>query len=548
MGCTRVRLSERRVAYRWYLEEDDSVRVLVSDPIADSGLSLLREEHPVDVRTGLSEDELVDVIGDYDALVVRSGTKVVARVIAAAERLQVIGRAGVGIDNIDIDAATERGILVVNAPDGNTVAAAEHTIALLMSIARNVPQADASLRARRWERKLLIGVEVAGKTLGVVGLGRIGREVSRRGRGLGMRVVAHDPYTSGAVAATVGAELHDRLDDVLAAADFLTVHVPLSPATRGLIGQRELALMKPSARVINVARGGVVDEGALLAALQEGRLAGAALDVFADEPPFDNPLLGLANVVVTPHLGASTHEAQIAVSVDVARQVLDILAGKPAAHPVNAPMIPPETQAQLLPFCELARKIGRMAVQLVDTRLSRARITYAGQLATTNTDPLRALVIQGLLQEVSDRRITLVNANLVARSHGLHLVEEKTDDAGDFSNLITLTVGDDGRERVLSGVVVRDTPHIVRIDHYWIDFVPQGYQLLIYHTDRPGMIGDVGQLTGRADINIAAMTVGRLQPRGEALMLLTLDEYVPPEVQARIVALEDIRAVRMLET
>jgi len=253
-------------------------------------------------------------------------------------------------------------------------------------------------------------------------------------------------------------------------------------------------------------------------------------------------------VVVTPHLGASTREAQIAVAVDVAQQVLNVLAGKPAAHPVNAPLIPPETQARLLPFLELARKMGRMAVQLVDTRLSRARITYAGNLADMNTDSLRAVVIQGLLQQASDRRITLVNANIVARSHGLLLVEEKTHDSGDFPNLITLSFTDDGRERVLSGIVVRGTPHVVRIDQYWVDFVPEGYQLLIYHTDRPGMIGDVGQMTGAADINIAAMSVGRLRPRGEALMLLTLDEFVPPDVQARIEALEDIRAVCMLES
>jgi D-3-phosphoglycerate dehydrogenase len=524
------------------------MRVLVSDPIAEGGLSLLREQCAVDVRVALSEDELVGEIGRYDALVVRSGTRVGARVIDAADRLQVIGRAGVGIDNIDIEAATEKGILVVNAPDGNTVAAAEHTVALLLSAARNVPQAHALLKQMRWERKRMMGVEVAGKTLGVVGLGRIGREVARRGRGLGMRVLAYDPYTTATVASTVGAELRDHLDEVLAAADFLTVHVPLSPATRGLIGGRELGLLKTGAWVINVARGGIVDEDALGTALRQGTIAGAALDVFVSEPPFDSPLLELPNVVVTPHLGASTREAQIAVAMDVARQVLDVLSGRPAAHPVNAPLIPPETQAQLLPFCRLARKLGRMAVQLVDTRLSRARVTYAGNLAQTNTDSLRALVIQGLLQDVSDRRITLVNANLVARSHGLVLVEEKTDDAGDFSNLITLSFTDDGRDRVLSGIVVRDTPHIVRIDTYWMDFVPQGYQLLIYHKDRPGMIGDVGRLTGEADINIAAMTVGRLQPRGEALMLLTLDEYVPPEVQARIEALEDISAVRLLES
>jgi D-3-phosphoglycerate dehydrogenase len=502
----------------------------------------------VDVRTGLSEDELVDVIGEYDALVVRSGTKVVARVIEAAKRLQVIGRAGVGVDNIDVNAATERGILVVNAPDGNTVAAAEHTVALLMSLARNIPQADASLRERRWERSRLMGIEVAGKTLGVVGLGRIGRQVARRGRGLGMRVLAHDPYTSSGVASTVGADLRDRLDEVLAEADFLSVHVPLSPTTRGLIGARELAAMKPSAYVINVARGGIVEEDALAESLSEGRLAGAALDVFEDEPPFESPLLDLPNVVVTPHLGASTREAQVAVSVDVAHQIVDILAGKPAAHPVNAPLIPPETQAQILPYCGLATKLGRIAMQLVDTRLSSVRITYAGQLATMNTDPLRALLIQGLLQDVSDMRITLVNASIVARNHGLQVVEEKTDEAGDFSNVVTLSFDDDGRQRVLSGIVVRDTPHIVRIDQYWLDFVPRGYQLLIYHKDRPGMIGDVGQLTGRADINIAAMSVGRLERRGEALMLLSLDETVPAEVQSRIEGLADIRAVRMIES
>ena len=524
------------------------MKVLVTDPIAEDGLALLRSEFSVDVRTGLPEDELAGVIGEYDALVVRSGTKVTARIIDEADRLQVIGRAGVGVDNIDVDAATERGILVINAPDGNTVAAAEHTIALLMALARHIPEGDASLRDRRWDRKRLMGIEIAGKTLGVVGLGRIGREVARRGRGLGMRVLVYDPYTSNAVAGTIGAELCDRLEDMLVQADFITVHVPLTAATRHLIGERELAMTKPTARLINAARGGIVDEEALLRALDNGQLAGAALDVFVEEPPFDSPLLDHAKVVVTPHLGASTREAQVAVAVDVARQVLDILSGKPAAHPVNAPLIPPETQAQLLPFYELARKLGRIAMQMVDTRLSRVRITYAGQLATTNTDPLRALLIQGLLQEATDRRITLVNACLVARDHGLRLVEEKTDDAGDFASLLTLSYVDDGAEHVLSGIVVRDRPHIVRIDQYWLDFVPQGYQLLIYHHDRPGMIGDVGQLAGRADINIAAMTMGRLQQRGEALMVLTLDEYAPPEVQARIEALEDIYAVRMLES
>jgi D-3-phosphoglycerate dehydrogenase len=522
------------------------MQVLVSDPLAQDGLDILRQEFSVDVKTGLSEDELVDIIGAYDALVIRSGTKVTARVIEAGGRLQVIGRAGVGVDNIDVDAATQRGILVVNAPDGNSIAAAEHAIAMMMALARHIPQADASLLERKWERKRFVGVEVTGKTLGVVGMGRIGRHVARLGRGLGMDVAAYDPYIASAHAERLGVGLCD-LDDLLTQADFITVHVPLTPTTRDLIGARELALVKPTARLINCARGGIVNEDALLEALETERLAGAALDVFSHEPPFDSPLLDNPKVVVTPHLGASTREAQVAVAFDVAQQVVDILAGRPAAHPVNAPFIPPETQAQLLPFCKLAEKLGGAASQLVDRHLSHVRITYAGQLADMDTDLLRALLIKGLLQRVTEARITLVNASLVARDRGLHVVEEKTGDAGHFANLITLSFTDNGQEHTLSGTIMRDEPFIVRIDRYWLDFVLEGYQLLIYHRDRPGLIGEVGQVTGRADINIAFMGVGRLQPRGEALMVLTLDEYASPEVQTEIKALSDVHTVRMLE-
>jgi D-3-phosphoglycerate dehydrogenase len=522
------------------------MRVLVSDPLAQDGLDVLGKEFSVDVKTGLSEDELVGIISKYDALVVRSGTKVTARVIEAGDRLQVVGRAGVGVDNIDIDAATQRGILVVNAPDGNSAAAAEHSIAMMMALARHIPQADALLLERKWERKRFLGVQVTDKTLGVVGMGRIGQRVARMGRGLGMNVVAYDPYVSSDLAERLGVVLCD-LDDLLAQADFITVHVPLTATTRDLIGERELALVKPTARLINCARGGIVNEDALLEALETERLAGAALDVFSHEPPFDSPLLDNPKIVVTPHLGASTREAQVAVAFDVAQQVVDILAGRPAAHPVNAPFIPPETQAQLLPFCKLAEKLGGAASQLVDKHLNQVRITYAGQLADMNTDLLRALLIKGLLQGITEARITLVNASLIARDRGLRVVEEKTGDAGHFANLITLSFTDNGQEHVLSGTIMRDEPFIVRIDHYWLDFVLEGYQLLIYHRDRPGLIGEVGQVTGRADINIAFMGVGRLQPRGEALMVLTLDEYASPEVQAEIEALSDVYTVRMLE-
>ncbi|NLF00460.1 MAG: phosphoglycerate dehydrogenase [Anaerolineales bacterium] len=523
------------------------MKVLVSDSVAREGIDILRQQATVDVKTGLAEDALVAIIGEYDALVVRSSTQVTKRIIEAGTQLQVIGRAGVGVDNIDVDAATQRGVLVVNAPDGNTLAAAEHTIAMMLAMARHIPQADASLRQQKWERNKFTGVQVTDKTLGVIGMGRIGTEVARRGRGLGMRVLACDPYTSSSWTQSIGVEMCSRLEDLLEQSDFVTVHVPLTAATRNLLGEQELALLKPGARVINCARGGVINEEALLKALDEGQLAGAALDVFSKEPATDNPLVSHPKTVVTPHLGASTAEAQVAVAVDVAHQIADVLSGRPAAHPVNAPLIPPETQAQLLPFCELAENLGRVAIQLMDHHLDQLRITYAGQLASMDTGLLSALLIKGLLQDATESRITQVNAGLVARARGLQIVEEKTADAGNYASLITLSFTDNGRDRVLSGTIMRQEPHIVQVDQYWLDFVPRGYQLVIDHLDQPGMIGQVGQVTGAADVNIAFMAVGRQQPRGDSLMVLTVDEYVTPEVRAQIAALPDVHSVRLLE-
>ena len=522
------------------------MRVLISDSIAQDGLDLLRASVSVDVKTKLSEDELVQTIGDYEALIVRSGTRVTARVIEAGDRLQVIGRAGVGVDNIDVDAATQCGVLVVNAPDGNTIAAAEHTIAMMMALARHVPQANASLRAHKWDRKKFVGVEVTSKTLGVIGMGRIGRQVAQRARGLQMRVLATDPFVSREHAERLGVDMCE-MEQLLAESDFVTVHVPLVDVTRGLIGERELTALKSTAFLINCARGEIVDEGALLAALEAGHVAGAALDVFGREPPFESALLDHPKVIVTPHLGASTREAQVAVSVDVAKQIVDVLAGRPAAHPINAPLIPPETQAQLVPFCEVAEKLGSLASQLVDRRLSQVRIAYAGRLAETDTGLLRALVIKGLLGEVTEQRITLVNATLVARERGLRVVEETCCEADHFANLITLSFADNGEEHVLSGTLMHDTPYVVRIDRYWLDFIARGNQLLIYHRDRPGLIGEVGGITGRADINIAFMAVGRLKPRGESLMALTLDEPTTPQARAEIESLADVYRTRLLK-
>jgi len=524
------------------------MRVLVSDPLAQAGLDLLRVEGhvDVDVKTGLDEAGLIKIIGEYDGLVVRSGTKVTPDVLDAAERLQIIGRAGVGVDNIDLEAATRRGVLVVNAPDGNTLSAAEHTIGMMMATARHIPFADASLRAGKWERKQFVGTEVNGKTLGVVGVGRIGREVAQRARGLRMRVIAYDPYMSHEQAEKLGIEMCD-LDELLLQADFITVHVPMTSGTRGLIGERELALVKPTARIINCARGGIIDEVALSNALDAGQLAGAAIDVWESEPPLNSPLVGNPKAVVTPHLGASTREAQVAVAVDVVHDILAVFKGEPAKHPVNAPMIPPEVQAQLQPFAELAEKLGRAVSQLVDRGLSEMEVTYAGQLSSLNTDPLSALFIKGLLGHVTATQITVVNASLIARERGLQLSERKTSEAGYFTNLVTVRLRDDRGERRLSGTIIGGRPHIVRIDEYRLDFVLEGNQLLIYHVDRPGLIGSVGRITGRADINIAFMGVGRLSPRGKALMVLTLDEHMPDSVKSEIESLPDVYEARLLE-
>jgi D-3-phosphoglycerate dehydrogenase len=361
-----------------------------------------------------------------------------------------------------------------------------------------------------------------------------------------MHVLAYDPYVSNEQAERLGVQLSD-LDTLLACADFCTVHVPLTTATRGMIGARELALCKDGASVINCARGGIVDEEALLAALNCGHIAGAALDVFVHEPPLDSPLITHPEVIVTPHLGASTREAQVAVAVDVAQQILEVLDGRPPAHPVNAPIVPPETQAQLVPFCEVAEKLGYFASHLVDRRLSEVRITYAGQLADMDTGLLRALVIKGLLEDVTETRITLVNANLIARERGMRVIEETRSDAGHFANLITLSFADNGDDHVLSGTIMRGEPYVVRIDRYWLDFIARGYQLLIYHRDRPGLIGQVGRITGKSDINIAFMAVGRLEARGEALMALTLDEPTTPEARAEIESLPDIYHTRLLK-
>lgn len=528
---------------------DRHPRVLITDPLAPQGVERLSREAEVDVRLGLKGADLLEAIEAYDALVVRSETRVTRDVIEAGRNLMVIGRAGVGVDNIDLAAATERGIVVVNAPLGNIVSAAEHTIALLCALARNIPQADASLRSGKWERSRFVGVELRGKALGVVGLGQVGSEVARRARGLEMQVVAFDPFVSPERASLLGVDVVS-MDELLARSDFVTLHTILTEATKGMIGAEQLAKMKPTARLINTARGGLVDEGALLEAVQRGVIAGAAVDVFTEEPaPPDHPLLRDPRIIVTPHLGASTREAQERVAVDVAEQVLAVLEGRPALYAVNAPMIPIETMTVIGPYLVVAEKIAGLATQLAEGQLERVEIEYQGEIAGHDTTPLRAAVIKGLLGPVSEENVTLVNASLIAEQRGLRIVERTSPSEEVFTNLVTVHIHTSGGEdAIISGTLAHDGPRVVRMDSFWVDIptnVP--YLLLCENLDRPGMVGKVGTLLGRYNVNISGMHLGRTAVRGRALMALGLDDPMPPEALAQLRALEDIYRARVVK-
>jgi D-3-phosphoglycerate dehydrogenase / 2-oxoglutarate reductase len=523
------------------------LKVLVADPLAQEGLDLLKGHADIDVKIGLKPDELKAIIGGYEALLVRSETKVTAAVIEKGSKLLVIGRAGTGVDNIDVDAATSRGIVVVNAPTGNTISAAEHTIALMMAMARHIPQANASLQAGEWRRKDFMGIEVKGKTLGIAGLGNVGSEVARRARCMEMQVLAYDPFISPERARNLGAELVG-LSDLLKRSDFVTLHMPLTPETKGMIGRKELELMKPTARLINCARGGLVDEQALYDMVESGKIAGAAVDVFTEEPACNNVLCQKSKkIIVTPHLAASTVEAQVLVSSDVAKQVVEVLEGRSARYAVNAPLIPAEKLGTLAPFVQIASAVGRLASQLLDGQMTGLLIRYEGEVATYETSALKAAVIRGLLEAVSDERVNMVNANLIAAKRGLNVVEQKGAVSENYASLLTVEVGTDRGGTIVAGTVLRGEPHVVRVNKYWLDIIPTGGHFLFAdHLDRPGLIGAVGDVTGKADINISSMMVIRLERRGEALMILGLDEDLNSAQLSKIKAIPGVRTAKMV--
>ena len=516
-------------------------RILCLDGIAERGVAILRRAGEVDVFDGpLSGTELHQRLALCDAVLVRSGTVIDAAAIEAAPRLKAIARAGVGVDNIDVDTATAHGIVVVNSPEGNTIAAAEHTMAMLLALARKVPAADAQLRTGKWSRKGFVGRQLYQKTLGVVGCGKIGSEVVRRAQAFGMEILVTDPYINQARAEALGARVVP-LYELLQSSDFVTLHAPKTSDTQGIIGKRELSLMKEGAAIINCARGGLIDEQALREALVSGRIGGAALDVFAKEPEPPMHLADLPNVILTPHLGASTEEAQEYVAVDVAEQVVDVLEGRMARAPVNVPSIPTETLRALAPYLQLVNQMGRLHCRLLRGPIESVEMRYAGQLAETDVRPLGLGFLVGLLSPLRSTPVNIVNAPLEAKAWGIEVRETRGGSTHGYTSLVTASVQSRDRRVEMSGTVFGENDaRIVDLDGYRIDLAPRGHVLFIWHYDRPGVIGRVGTLMGDRSINIAGMQVGRESVGGRAVMALMLDSSLDEETLEAVRRSEDL--------
>jgi D-3-phosphoglycerate dehydrogenase len=517
-------------------------RVLVKEPIAEAGVQLLRSSFDVDVDVEMAAEDLPDRIGDYDALIVRSATRVTDELLAHAPRLKVIGRAGTGVDNVDVPAATRRGIIVANAPGSNMVSAAEHAVGLLLAMARNIPQAHAALKEGRWERSRFGGIEVCGKTLGVLGFGRIGQLVASRARGLGMHVIAHDPFVSPERFRETQV-MQAELDELLAASDFITLHAPLTPETEHLVCAETIARMRPGVRIVNAARGGLVDLDALVDGLRSGHVAGAALDVFPDEPYTSGPIFELDNVVLTPHLGASTQEAQDRAGLIVAEQVAAALNGDVVSNAVNVPVMPAEDRELVGPFVALGMQLGVLASGLADANPERIEVTTSGALAEADTRMLTTAVLTGALSQRSDEAVNLVNARAVAEGRGIRVLESADPRAGDYTNL--LTVGVVPGEAVSGTTIGRDNRcWLIAVGPHQVEIELGDNMLVMLNDDRPGMIGRVGTLLGEQSINIANMNVSR-NARGEAaVMVLTIDTRPSQAALERLRSEPGIRSVR----
>ena len=528
----------------------DIPKVLVADPISEKGVEELAAGGALEVtvKTGLKEPQLLEIIAQFSALVVRSQTKVNARVIEAATKLKVVGRAGVGVDNVDVEAATRRGIIVMNTPGGNTISTAEHAFSLMMSIARNIPQAQATMRAGKWDRKSFEGVELYSKTLAILGMGRIGTEFARRAMAFGMRVLAYDPYLSSSRARALQVELVEKLDDILPHADFITMHMPLTDETHHMLDARRLGLCKKGVRIVNCARGGLIDEPALAECLKSGQVAAAALDVYETEPPpADFALRDLPNLVMTPHLGASTAEAQESVGIEIAQQIRAALIDGEIRNAVNAPSIDAKTLAIIGPHLDLAAKLGRFVSQVAPKRCEKLNINFSGKINEVDTKPITLAVLKGFLHAVGGEDVNEVNAPALAATLGLKVTESRESAPGDYTELIEVSAISDGEPVSAAGTFFGATPRIVKINDRHVEAKPSGVILLLENKDRPGIVGMVGTLMGTHKVNIAGMALSRNAPGGRALTVLNLDATPGEALLHALTAEEDIYSARVIQ-
>ena len=517
----------------------DKMKVIIADQINEKGIKELEEVAEVVVNTSITQEELITTIKDFDAIIVRSRTKVTRDVIEAAEKLKIIARAGVGVDNVDVEAATERGIMVVNAPESTSITVAEHAIGLILSIARKISIADKSVKEGKWDKSKFMGIELNGKTLGIIGLGRIGTQVSIRAKSFGMEVLVYDPYVTEEAGAKIGVSVVD-LEYLLRNSDIMTIHVPLTPETKHLISKDEFEIMKENAIIVNAARGGIINEKDLYNALSSGKIWGAGLDVFEVEPPKDNPLLELDNVVLTPHIGASTKEAQIDAAIIVANEVKKVFMGKAPKNVLNMPVLDPETFQAVKPYLKLSEKLVKFLIQAAKGNITEVDITYCGELADLpRKDVLSRTVLKETLNFILTEPVNMINAPSMAKKRGIVITESKRSEAEGYKSLIKVKIKSDEGEISIEGTAQKE-PRIVRIDEYWVNVKPEGTMVIARYKDIPGSIGTIGTKLGEHGINVAKMQVGREAPGEEAVMVLTVDQKVPKEVIDEIRALEHV--------
>ena len=525
------------------------MRILVSDSMSEDGLKILKDikEFQVDVKTDLKPEALKEIIKDYDALLVRSATKVTKEIIDAAVKLKVIGRAGVGLDNVDLEAATQKGVIVMNTPGGNTISTAEHTVSMILALSRNIPQANASTKKGEWKRSKFMGVELYNKTLGIVGLGRIGKEVAKRALSFGMKVLAYDPFLSREAAQGLGIEVAE-LKELLERADYITVHTPLTEETKHMISTEEFALMKKGVRVINCARGGIIDEGALINAVKEGKVAGAALDVFEKEPLSpESEFLKLDNVITTCHLGASTEEAQVNVAIEVSEIVRDALLGKGIRNAANYPSLDMEVYKALEPYIKLAEKLGEFSAQVIEGRFQELNINYSGEIIKYDLSPLTMALAKGMLSPILKDTVNFINAVSLAKERSIKIKEMKSSKEEEFVTSIQLEIRTDKETKKIIGTLSSNKqPRIVKIDEYYVELSHSGEMIVIQNWDKPGIIGNLGTLLGKHNINIAAMTFGRQTPGGKAISVFNVDSPVSVEIMDKIKKTENILAVKVI--